>query len=85
MAERALLAGLGGTCHSPIAVLTTHANEYGGDDLVMRAALLSPDGAARIERTARFAAGDLEAPARLAARLLDEAEDAIARNFSGPA
>ena len=81
MAERALLAGLGGTCHSPVAVLTTHEDR----DLVMRAALLSPDGAARIERTARFAAGDLEAPARLAARLLDEAEDAIARNFSGPA
>jgi len=81
MAERALLAGLGGTCHSPIAVLTTH--EVG--DLVMRAALLSPDGAARIERTARFAAGDCDAPAQLAALLLDEAEDAIARNFSGPA
>lgn len=80
MAERALLAGLGGTCHSPIAVLTTHD----GDDLIMRAALLSPDGAARIERTARFAAGDCEAPARLAALLLDEAEDAIARNFTGP-
>ena len=85
MAERALLAALGGTCHSPIAVLTTHANEFGRADLVMRAALLSPDGAARIERTARFAAGDLDAPARLAALLLDEAEDAIARNFTGPA
>ena len=85
MAERALLAGLGGSCHSPIAVLTTHANEFGGGDLIMRAALLSPDGAARIERTARFAVGDLEAPARLAALLLDEAEDAIARNFTGPA
>ena len=81
MAERALLAGLGGTCHSPIAVLTTHE----GGDLVMRAALLSPDGAARIERTARFAAGDFAAPARLAALLLVEAGDAIARNFAGPA
>lgn len=81
MAERALLAGLGGTCHSPIAVLTTHE----GGELVLRAALLSPDGAARIERTARFAAGDTEAPAQLAALLLAEAEDAIARNFTGPA
>ena len=80
MAERALLAGLGGTCHSPIAVLTTHE----GGDLLMRAALLSPDGAARIERSARFASDDLDAPARLAALLLDEAEDAIARNFAGP-
>ena len=85
MAERALLAALGGNCHSPIAVLTTHVYHSGADDLVMRAALLSPDGAARIERTARFAADDLEAPARLAALLLDEAEDAIARNFAGPA
>ena len=80
MAERALLAGLGGTCHSPIAVLTCHD----GNDLILRAALLSPDGAARIERTARFAAGDVEAPAQLAALLLAEAEDAIARNFTGP-
>ncbi|MFX8778309.1 hypothetical protein ABTM50_21040, partial [Acinetobacter baumannii] len=50
-AERALLRGLGGNCHSPIAVLTTHD---GGHGLKLRAALLSPDGAARVEAQASF-------------------------------
>ena len=45
MAERALLAGLGGNCHSPIAVL---AEAHGGQ-LTLRCALFSPDGAERIE------------------------------------
>ena len=60
-AERALLAALGGSCHSPIAVLTTHD----GNDLTMRAALFSVDGAERIERSMRFAADDRDAPADL--------------------
>ncbi len=81
MAERALLAALGGSCHSPIAVLC----EYADGALDMRAALYSPDGAERVEGSARFDAGDDEAPARLAADLLDRAAPAIAAVFSGPA
>ena len=64
MAERALLAALGGNCHSPIAVLTTPD----GDALLMHAALYSPDGAERVAGEARFAAGDDAGPASLAPR-----------------
>lgn len=81
LAERALLAGLGGNCHSPIAVLTRHEDAT----LTMRAALYSPDGAERVEGEARFATDDPEGPARLAADLLARAVPAIAVNFSGPA
>ncbi len=76
-AERALLAELGGTCHSPVAVLC----ELAGGELAMRAALFSPDGAERIEGTARFAPGD-HAPVRaLAADLLARATPGIAPHF----
>ncbi|MBC2661051.1 hydroxymethylbilane synthase [Novosphingobium flavum] len=78
-AERALLAALGGNCHSPIAVLTRAE----GDTLTLRAALFSPDGAARIEGEIRFAAGDPEAPGHLADDLLARAPQAITAHFSG--
>ena len=80
LAERALLAALGGNCHSPIAVLT----ETRDGELHMQAALFSPDGAERVSGEARFAPGDEEAPARLAAELLDRAVPAIAVHFRGP-
>jgi hydroxymethylbilane synthase len=80
-AERALLAALGGSCHSPIAALTCAEGSY----LVLRAALFSPDGAERTEASLRFAADDAEAPARLAAALLAQAGPATAAHFSGPA
>jgi len=80
LAERALLAALGGNCHSPVGVLVRHA----GTDLHMRAAILSPDGAERVDGEARFAAGDGEGPAGLAASLLDRAGPAIRRHFAGP-
>ena len=79
LAERALLAALGGNCHSPIAVLTTDQ----GGELAMIAALFSPDGTERIEGALRFAPGDLDAPARLADDLLARAPAAIAVHFSG--
>lgn len=76
-AERALLAELGGTCHSPVAVLC----ELQEGALTMRAALFSPDGAERVEGTARFAPGD-HAPVRaLAAELLGKATPGIAPHF----
>ena len=80
MAERALLAALGGNCHSPVAVLCTVA----GLELTMRAALFSPDGAERIAATAHFPVGDAVGPAALAERLLAEAPAAIADHFAGP-
>lgn len=81
LAERALLAALGGNCHSPVAVLTRA--EHG--DLSMRAAILSPDGAERVELTARFALDDAQGPQRLAERLLAEAPQAVREHFTGPA
>ncbi|MFM5884432.1 MAG: hydroxymethylbilane synthase [Novosphingobium sp.] len=80
LAERALLAALGGNCHSPIAVLT----ERDGEALTMRAALYSPDGQDRVEGILRFAADDRAAPAALAADLLTRASAAIRVHFAGP-
>jgi hydroxymethylbilane synthase len=79
LAERALLAALGGNCHSPIAVLTTPA----GADLIMRAVLFSADGAERVEGSLRFAAADSAAAGRLADELLARAPPAITVHFSG--
>lgn len=78
-AERALLAELGGTCHSPVAVLCAPADGA----LEMRAALFSPDGAERIEGTTRFAPGDHAAVQALAADLLARATPAITQHFNG--
>ena len=77
-AERALLLALGGSCHSAIAVLC----DLKGEELAMRAALFSPDGAERVEGQARFAAGDATAPAKLAADLLGRASQRIRAHFS---
>jgi hydroxymethylbilane synthase len=80
MAERALLAALGGSCHSPIAALTRSQGEH----LALTAAIFSTDGAERVEGSVTFGAGDLEAPARLAADLLARATPGIAALFAGP-
>ena len=81
IAERALLAALGGNCHSPIAVLTSEQ----GSELTIRAALLSPDGKERVEETTTFAFADLDGPARLAGELLSKAGPAIREHFDPPA
>ena len=79
MAERALLAALGGNCHSAIAVLTTVT----GDALRLSAALFSPDGAIRIEGEASFAPHDATGPTALAKSLLARAPEAITCHFTG--
>jgi hydroxymethylbilane synthase len=81
LAERALLTALGGNCHSPVAVLTGAE----GEELTMRAAILSPDGSERVELSERFALDDTQGPGRLAKRLLDAAPQSIRRHFAGPA
>ena len=80
MAERALLAALGGSCHSAVAVLCN----LEGEMLAMRAALFSPNGAQRVDGAATFAPGNTETPARLAADLLARATPGIAAQFAGP-
>ncbi|MFC3098720.1 hydroxymethylbilane synthase [Alteraurantiacibacter palmitatis] len=78
-AERALLAALGGGCQSAIAVLC----EIAGNEMTLRAALFSPDGAERVEREIRFAAGDLGAVEGLARDLLSSSSPAIRALFEG--
>ena len=78
-AERALLAQLGGTCHSPVAVLCLPE----GAALTMRAALFSPDGSERVEGTASFAGGDHAPVKTLAADLLARATPGITPHFGG--
>jgi hydroxymethylbilane synthase len=79
-AERALLAALGGSCHSPVAVLCAIT----GEELVMRAAIFTPDGGEKIAGEARFAVGDDEGPAWLAADLLRRASSGLSAHFAGP-
>lgn len=78
-AERSLLAALGGSCHSPIAVLC----ELAGERLAMRAALFSPDGAEKVAGETDFKADDADGPRRLAGNLLARATPGVAVHFSG--
>lgn len=78
LAERALLFALGGSCHSPIAVLT----RWSEDQIAMKAALFSPDGTERVDGEMRFAPSDADAPARLARDLIARAAPSIAVHFA---
>lgn len=80
-AERALLEALGGTCHSPVAVLCN----TDGATMTMRAAIFSPDGRERVERTASFPASDIAPVTALAKDLLDRATPAVTDHFTGKA
>ncbi len=76
-AERALLAGLGGSCHTSVAA---YASLEGG--LHMRAELLSPDGRDRVNGELR--AGDSSAEAlghALARALMERATPAILQSL----
>jgi hydroxymethylbilane synthase len=79
LAERALLAALGGNCHSPIAVLTSPHES----SITLRAAIFSPDGAERVEASETFSPADSEGPKRLAHRLLSQAPESVTVHFSG--
>ena len=77
-AERALLAALGGTCHSPIGVLAVCE----GSRIHLRAEILSEDGTEYHAAEDRFDQGDDEAPARLARALLARASPRLAGLFA---
>ncbi|MCP3736049.1 hydroxymethylbilane synthase [Sphingomonas sp. RP10(2022)] len=77
LAERALLAGLGGDCHSPIAALAA----LSGEMLTLRAELLAEDGSLFVEGNGEGTDGALVA-AELAADLLDRAPDVVRRLFN---
>ena len=77
LAERAFTRALGGTCHSPVAA-------YGRIDegeIAFAAEILSEDGSDHVAYAMRFAIGDLDTPARLAMRMLEEAPPSIRRLF----
>ncbi len=71
--ERAFTLALGGTCHSAIAALAT----VEGEAIDFRCELFSEDGADHVFESARFAIGDLEAPAALAKAMLARAPRSI--------
>ncbi len=68
-AERRLLEGLGGSCRSPVAALAT----IDGDEIRLRAEILTEDGRESQSGELRFASGDLQSPLTLARALLDRA------------
>ncbi len=72
-AERAFTLALGGTCHSPIAALAM----IDGEHIDFRCEIFSEDGADHLADAARFAAGDLAAPATLAKAMLGRAPPSI--------
>lgn len=78
-AERALLAALGGTCHSPIAAECL----FFEGALHMRVALFSEDGVERVDGEASFTADDPSAVAALAKDLLSRATASVRRHFGG--
>jgi hydroxymethylbilane synthase len=80
-AERRFLQALGGTCHSPVAALAT----IEGEEVRLRAEILTPDGQEREDGEIRFAPGDEDAPARLARELLARASATLRSQFQGEA
>lgn len=77
-AERALLAALGGTCHSPIGVLAVVER----DGIRLRAEILSEDGTEHHAAEVAFIESDDQAPTRLARTLLTSASPELARLFA---
>lgn len=76
-AERALLAALSGDCRSPVAALAVEE----GEDIYLRAEILSEDGALHIGGETRFRHED-GAAAALAADLLARADPALRALFA---
>lgn len=80
LVERALLAALGGDCSSPVAML----GEWDGDEIVLRAAIFSPDGAEKVVEEDRIAPASRSAAVqRLATRMLGQAPAAVRAHFHG--
>jgi hydroxymethylbilane synthase len=78
-AERRLLEGLGGGCRSPVAALAT----LEGEEILLRAEILTNDGKEVERAETRFAAGDEQAPLELARAMLDRAAPPLRALFSG--
>lgn len=72
LAERAVLEGLGGSCHTAVAI---HAQP--GPELLLRAELLSPDGRDRVDASLRGGGDPRALGLSLAKRLMADATPAI--------
>ncbi len=79
LAERAVLLALGGTCHSPIAALAVPQ----GDEIVLRAEILSPDGNEHVVEEEQLARGDIAGAQSLGRTLLSRASPALRALFAG--
>lgn len=79
MAERGVLKGLGGTCHSPIAALA----RVEADGLYLIAEIISPDGQETVREEARLLRGDEAAAEAIGQTLLDRASPALRALFEG--
>ncbi len=77
-AERALLLALGGSCHSPIAGLARPV----GDDILLRAQLLSEDGREQLHDEAMLPGGNPDAAMALGKRMLERASPVLRALFS---
>lgn len=77
LAERALLAALGGSCHSAVACLSL----WEQDRLHLSAAIFSPGGGERIAGEARFDPHDTAGPQALARELLARAPESVRATF----
>lgn len=79
LAERGLLLALGGSCHSPIAAL----GQMVGEDVRLRAQILSEDGSEQVTAEALLPGGDIEAAMALGRQLLAQASDDLRGLFAG--
>ncbi len=77
-AERALLAALGGSCHSPVGVLA----RLEGSFVRLRAEILTEDGGERRSGETSFPPGDTHGPVQLATDLLKHASPGLAALFT---
>ncbi len=77
MAERAFLAALGGSCHSPVAALAIKD----GDEIFLRGEIYSEDGTEKQSGKTRMANGQYDASAELAKNLLARAGPSITALF----
>ena len=78
-AERRLLEGLGGDCRSPIAALA----RVEGDEIHLRAEILTPDGRECERIDLRFPLADRAAPGQIARQMLQRAGPALRMLFAG--
>ncbi|KKW94166.1 hydroxymethylbilane synthase [Sphingobium chungbukense] len=77
MAERAVLVGLGGTCHSPIAAL----GRLEDGQIHLRAEIISPDGQETIGDALRIARSDVATAETMGRSLLERASPTLRALF----